>query len=145
MVQASLWLRSTKHHSFFNKKSSHSPPTLFSPSRMPNCPTCIYEFCLLDEGSSCGKCRAKKPGLSSIELRLINVSYSSPLYCRYEFTNIRLSALTLYNRIRRNVLYVVLYLPTFKSPFAMDAFNITVSEVLVNCIGRSLATPIPMS
>ena len=72
MVHVSPWFRSAKHENFRGRPILH----IFSPSTatMPHCPTCSFEFFRVDEGSMCGKCRAKVPGLSSIELRLINVS-----------------------------------------------------------------------
>ena len=39
-----------------------------------HCPSCAHSFPLLDdEAGQCSKCRARKPGMSVLELEVINV------------------------------------------------------------------------
>lgn len=54
---------------------------------MGSCSLCKNDFPLLsDDANSCGKCLARKPGLSAAEIALVNVCY--------KFFNLSLSLLT---------------------------------------------------
>ena len=44
---------------------------------MIQCSLCKNGFPLLEEGTTCGKCLARKPGRSATELEAINVSYQT--------------------------------------------------------------------
>lgn len=87
---------------------------------MGSCSLCKNDFPLLsDDANSCGKCLARKPGLSAAEIALVNVCY--------KFFNLSLSLLTLSIRTSPSVLHVGSCHHFWRIPYAIGVQKLTVN------------------